>query len=311
MEVPGEDGLDEPVLEELEAQYGGCSVSAPDGAGMVWINYRAQDIGCGLGTPDYTDVIDGFLVKGRILCAYDWLASNQPGVLGRLGRVAGNERYYQDDSATGIEWLRRQAWVTDFDTGGRIQFQFDGPCGFNGQHGYLKVYVKAETSAQVFNEKDCRNDWDCPAGDDGRGHCDYDPEKGKNVCKRKRCTDQNGCPAFGLHFDEVLYCTDDASPESLYCGPSNAHQPCQGSHAQYTVTYSYWNESEGRCKSRGGLPLITCAGPTIEIDAPAGSTCPASGFYNFDSWCVPGPHATGTYLNGLDVPINSFQCAHQ
>jgi hypothetical protein len=304
------DGDMEPELEEIEAQYGSCSTSLPDGAGMIWLNYRAENIGCGFGTPDFTDTIGGFTLKGRILCAHNWLESNQPSVISALGNPIGNERYYQDDGATGTQWLENQAWVSDFENG-RIQFQFFGPCGFNGQHGYLKVYMKGESQGQVFNEKDCRADADCPAGDDGWGHCDYDPEKGKNVCKRKRCTDENGCPAFGLHADPVTYCKDAFNPNSTYCGPSNSHAPCQGSHVQYTVTYSFWNEAEGRCKNVGGLPLITCTGAAVTVNAPAGKSCQGIGYPHFDAACVQGPRATGTYLNGLDVPVNAFRCAHQ
>ena len=309
-EIAGDE--DDPQLDELDARTSSCADSPPDNAGFVWLNYRAQDIGCGFGTPDTTAWVDGFQMKGRILCAYDWLRQNDPAVWTALGHVSASEQYYEDNTTSNpIEWVQRQAWYTPFDTGGKIQFQFFGPCGSNTQNGYLKVYVKLERQQQTFDEKYCRLDAECPAGDDGWGHCDYDPEKARNVCKRKRCTDDTGCPAYGLHLDPVTYCKDTVYPGSTYCGPSNSHQPCQGPHAQYTVTYSYWNEAEGRCKTVGGLPLITCTGQKVTVSVPAPSSCPSRGFPHYDNACVAGPRATGTYLNGYDIPVNAFRCAHQ
>lgn len=313
-EVAGDGDGDDAELEELAAFSSTCDVSAPDGAGFVWLNYKAQDIGCGFGTPDTVATIDGYPVKGRILCAYDWLRAHDPEVWSALGKVSDGEQYYEDSTTRDpVLWVQRQAWYTPFDSGAKIQFQFFGPCGLNGQDGYLKVYVDDERIQRrpTFDERACTTDADCPAGDDGWGHCDYDPEKQANVCKRKRCTDETGCPAYGLHLDAVTYCKDEVYPASLYCGPSNAHQPCQGSHAQYTVTYSYWSEGEGRCKSVGGLPLITCTGSAVTVRAPSGASCPSRGYPHYDSACVAGPHATGTYLDGLDVPVNAFRCAHQ
>src|SRR5262245_9507048 len=89
-------GNDDPGLDQLDARYGSCQDSAPDGAGFVWLNYRAQDIGCGDGTPDTVLSIDGFQMKGRILCAYQWLQQNDPDVWSALGRVSNDEQYYQD-----------------------------------------------------------------------------------------------------------------------------------------------------------------------------------------------------------------------
>lgn len=320
------DGADEePDLEESEANGPVCEVSPPDGNGGVWVNYRAQDIGCGCCGEFGTMSVNGFTIPGREKCFYQWLQSNNPDIVAKLGPATGSEFRYDPPNTipwVSPDWWPNVAWGVPFSQGqetgfgARLQFMYQGTqrCGgLDTNHGYLKVYYFPERAApqQAFNEKDCRSDADCPAGDDGWGHCDYDPEKAKNVCKRKRCTDENGCPAYGLHLDAVTYCKDSVHPASTYCGPSNSHQPCQGSHAQYTVTYSFWNEAERRCKSVGGLPLITCTGAKFTAQAPPPSSCLSRGHPHYDNACVAGPHATGTYLDGYDIPVNAFKCAHQ
>lgn len=138
-------------IEDVEsseaAQTGSCAVSRADGGGFQWFNYRAQDLGCGFGQDGpYIggQYLNGFLMKGRILCAYRWLERNDRAIFDGLGRPSGNEVHYTDPHASGIEWVKREAWYSPFETGGKIQFQWNADAcgGLNGQHGYLKVFAK-------------------------------------------------------------------------------------------------------------------------------------------------------------------------
>lgn len=137
--------------EAAQTRRSACAVSGEDGAGFEWINYRAQDIGCGFGQDGPFvggQFFNGFLMKGRILCAYNWLEANDSKVFASLGAPSGDEVHYTDESVRSnpAEWIRREAWYSPFNTGGKMQFQWEasaGTCGgFNAQDGYLKVYAK-------------------------------------------------------------------------------------------------------------------------------------------------------------------------
>lgn len=121
-----------------EQGVGSCATSAPDGAGGVWLNFPANEIGC----PNETWVnantrlpawYDGNLMQGRIRCGYEWLRANQPDVFQALGQVSSNETHYF--SPDGFD-----AWYNQFSSGSKVQFEWRGPCADTG-HGFVKFYV--------------------------------------------------------------------------------------------------------------------------------------------------------------------------
>ena len=114
-----------------------CAVADVPHDGAVWVNYRSEAIGCGNVNPvgDGASNEFGDTVKGRTLCMIRWLRDNQPAVFNRLGRVTEGERHFVDGTRAG------EAWVVDFASGSRVQFQWEGPCG-GDLEGYLKLYYK-------------------------------------------------------------------------------------------------------------------------------------------------------------------------
>lgn len=129
-----------------EDAFSSCAESPPDGAGMVWLNFRTDEIGCpnevwvnpSVRAPAF---YNGFLVQGRIRCGYEWLRNNRPDVFAALGNVSSGETHYF--SPDGFD-----AWYNNFDTGGKIQFEWRGPCQDHG-HGFFKVYYKARSEKPI------------------------------------------------------------------------------------------------------------------------------------------------------------------
>lgn len=116
---------------------GSCALGDDPANHAVWVNYRSEQINCGNVNPvgDSASNAYGDTVKGRTLCMIRYLESRQPDVFRRLGRVTNGERHFTDGTRAG------EAWVVDFSSGSRVQFQWDGPCGGDG-NGYLKLYYK-------------------------------------------------------------------------------------------------------------------------------------------------------------------------
>lgn len=121
-----------------EQGVGSCATSTPDGAGGVWLNFPANDIGCPNeawvnGSARLPGWYDGHLMQGRIRCGYEWLRANQPDVFQALGQVSSDETHYF--SPNGFD-----AWYNQFSTGSKVQFEWRGPCADRG-HGFVKFYV--------------------------------------------------------------------------------------------------------------------------------------------------------------------------
>jgi hypothetical protein len=173
-------------------------------------------------------------------------------------------------------------------------------------------------------EEECQQDSDCEPGQNGSGICDWDPQKGKKVCKHKRCMEGRSCLAYTYHQDEVNQCQDDAHGSQLFCGLWNTHNPCYGPHTQYNVDYWYFvsqpgNPKNGNCVQKQPQGVITCRGyglPRVHYAAPA--QCKDNGYRwtGGPGLCTPGPMAFGTYfdLGGaspLVVPMTIPQCIYE
>ena len=121
---------------------GSCNVT-PAGGGAFWINYRAEAIGCGDRNPIGDRRSDDFgqVAGGRILCGMQHMQRTSPIPFARMGTVSSAERHFVDGTRAG------EAWVSDFSSGSRVQFQWEGPCGPT-PHGYVKAFYQPTSLAQ-------------------------------------------------------------------------------------------------------------------------------------------------------------------
>lgn len=182
--------------------------------------------------------------------------------------------------------------------------------------------ASSEESRRRFKEKECTEDAECVGeslGDDGQGHCLYDPDVDKLMCQQQQCNNAT-CQARNVHSDLVRYC--DESSGYLYCTGAS-HSPCKGDHKQWNIQYKYFSQAAGRCiASHGqkGVNIIKClpTGGTIQTLQGAGS-CTASGYPSFGESRCPralqaGGQSVGTFIapkgNTATVAVPSlFSCA--
>ncbi|HEU5056021.1 MAG TPA: hypothetical protein VFU21_05830 [Kofleriaceae bacterium] len=313
------DGDDQPRLDEIQVNGPVCEISPPDGNGGVWLNFDAGAIGCGCCAEYGTIWIDGFSIPGREKCFYQWLQYNNPDIVEKLGSPTASEFRYDPPGTipwVSPEWWPDVAWGVPFSQGeetgfsARIQFMYNGSaqCGGLDTHdGYLKVYYYPERAAGKkkgkTEEVECEDDEDCQYSDPDNPYCDWDSDKNKKLCKKKRCQQYDCSKTEVRPPDLVSYCRNQGST-NLYCGPSNSHMPCQGDHLQYYQPYEFWVRDNNRCEKRN-VKIIECIGAAEETTAVPPQTCSSLGYINGGTNCVIGPQAFGKYFNGFNVPYTA------
>jgi len=305
-------------LEELGANGPICDISPPDGNGGVWINYRAGDIGCGCCDPFGSINVDGFTIPGREKCFYEWLQSNNPDILEKMGAVTADEFRWEppgsipwvsDDWWSGVAWGVPFSQGEELGFGARIQFMYNGSDRCGGQernNGYLKLYYYPERAAGKkgkTEEKECEDDEDCQYIDPDNPVCDWDADKNKKLCKKKRCQQYDCTKTDVRPPDLVSYCSNQGS-SAVYCGPSNSHMPCQGNHLQYYQPYEFWVRDNNRCEKRT-VKVIECLGSADQTTAYPPETCSSLGYLNGGTNCFIGPQSWGKYFNGFNVPYTA------